>query len=232
MIYFCVISEIGQKVICCSKDRIQYDLRSEINQDFDTYTTTEGAAPTSIAEEQLLFETTARPFSIADDIVVVESAKENSIPADVDPFVSLTTQPPPLDSEQEAEPEAVPEEIAESVTSRPNAEEVVPVTTTDAGQGVPEPSAEPEFVPEDEVFEPLPTTACPSAESYGAWPIFHDYPWLVSIYLQPIYHQQTRNLIINSLKATIQTRAKTGPTCSGSLITESHVLSAAHCIHR
>lgn len=52
--------------------------------------------------------------------------------------------------------------------------------------------------------------ACPTSASYGNWPIFQDYPWL----------------------AAIQTRAKTGPICSGSLITESHILSAAHCIHR
>lgn len=34
------------------------------------------------------------------------------------------------------------------------------------------------------------------------------------------------------IQATIQTRAKTGPTCSGSLITEHHVLLSAACVHR
>lgn len=125
------------------------------------------------------------------DVVVVESDKSSSQANAAEIASVQTTLSPPQpdvvveetsagvgEPSPEAEPVVV-DEIVEVVTSS----EFIPVTsspdvhevTEESQQSVPEPEPVPEIV------EEVAPSACPSTTFYGPWPVFNDYPWLVSL---------------------------------------------------
>lgn len=193
-LYIYLLIEIGQKVICCSRDRIQYDVRSELDQDLETYTTTvlpftvDSELPTTGSSnlDEVSDSTPVATINVEDDIVIVESDNKSPssvAPVEVDVEVeSITTLAPT----QTIIGDPV-QEPGESVTS--SSVDIVGTfapasqAPTSGGQ---EQESPPVSVPpptEDrDIFEPNPTSVCPSTSSYDTWPVFHDYPWLVSLF--------------------------------------------------
>ncbi|CAL8143253.1 unnamed protein product [Orchesella dallaii] len=216
-------ASVGERILCCAKDKIHYAHRSSLeasDEELAMYPTTTSYPVVPLGGE-INEESTQR----IDDLLVIDNGLSGpSAPSEPIVDVVESTGRPELQQESTNVPQKLSEEseittslpIVDSVQQEPQ-EPQAPLPTPEEPQSEPLVPEEPEPQPEqpsitaEDLMKPNePTEACPAVSLYNTWPAFDNYPFL----------------------AAIQTRVKTGPLCSGSLIDNRHVLTAAHCLHR